>query len=355
MPVRVPQFDLVAQYDALRDEVLAAIEGVCARAAFSSGPEVARFEAEFAAYCGAAHCVALNSGTSALHLALLASGVGPGDEVVTAPNTFTATAEAIAYTGARPVFADVDPATANLDPASAEAAITERTKAIVPVHLYGRPAAIGEYGIPVVEDACQAHGAGGVGRSGAAAAYSFYPSKNLGAYGEGGALTTDDEAVASFARAMRDHGRGVGQVGFNYRMDGVQAAVLRVKLARLDGWNARRRELARIYREGLASVPVDLPTDDAAAPCVYHQFVIWVDDRDEVRRELAERGVGTAVHYPAPLHLDQAYAHLCYREGDFPRAERACRRAVSLPMFPELSDEQAAYVVQALRDVLRAT
>lgn len=345
--MRVPQFDLGAQFQELREEILAALDRVGAAADFVSGAEVAAFEEEFAAYCGARHCVAVNSGTSALHLGLLAMGVGPGDEVVTAPNTFTATAEAILYTSAQPVFADVDPATANLDPKSAEAAITGRTKAVVPVHLYGRPAATDGYALPVLEDACQAHGA----RVGPFAAYSFYPSKNLGAYGEGGALTTDDDEVAALARRLRNHGDGMA-VGFNYRLGGFQAAVLRCKLPRLDGWIARRRELAAMYRDRLTGARLDLPTDDPDNPCAYHQFAVFVDDRDGVRRALDERGVGTGVHYPVPLHLLPAYAPLRYQRGDFPHAERACARTLSLPLYPELTDEQLEYVAAAVHEVV---
>jgi dTDP-4-amino-4,6-dideoxygalactose transaminase len=365
--VQVPQFDLTAQYSELRDEILPALDRVCATAAFVSGREVDRFEDAFADYCGTRYCVALNSGTSALHLALLACGVQPGDEVVTAANTFTATAEAIAYTGATPTFSDVDPATGNMDPARLEATITERTRAVVPVHLYGRPAALAEilaiadrHGLAVIEDACQAHGArsGGrrVGGFGRAAAFSFYPAKNLGAFGQGGALTTDDEEVAGFARTMRDHGR-VGDyvhdaVGFNYRMDGFQGAVLHCKLGHLDRWTATRQELAGIYRTHLHGARLDLPRDAEQDECVYHQFVAWVEDRDAVRRSLHDRGIGTSIHYPVPLHLQKAWAGLGYTEGDFPHAERACARALSLPLFPEMSTEQVEYAAGALREVV---
>ncbi len=376
--MRVPQFDLTAQYRNLRDEILPALDRVCAEATYVSGPEVARFEEAFAAYCGTRYCVAMNSGTSALHVALLASGVQPGDEVVTAANTFTATAEAIAYTGATPRFADVDPATANLDPASFEAAITAHTRAVVPVHLYGRPAAMGPIleiaqrsGIAMIEDACQAHGARygdrRVGGLGVCAAFSFYPSKNLGAFGQGGALTTDDPSLADFARLMRDHGRaglrgpnaGAGDyvheaIGFNYRMDGFQGAVLVCKLAHLDGWTTKRRTLAAMYQERLQGARVDLPHDRPQDECVYHQFVVWVDGRDDVRRSLADRGVGTSIHYPVPLHLQPAWARLGYRRGDFPNAERACERTLSLPLFPEMSNEQLDYAAGALREVVGA-
>ena len=363
----VPYFDLRAQYAELRGEILAALDGVCRNASFCLGEEVSAFEREFAAYCEVRHCVAVNSGTSALHLALLAIGVGPGDEVVTTPNTFIATAEAISYTGATPVFADIDPATGNVDPQKLDAAITPRTKAIVPVHLYGRPAAMEaltaiarRHNLAVIEDACQAHGAlhrgRRVGSLGRAAAFSFYPPKNLGAYGEGGALVTSDEAIAKFAVAMRDHGQARRyyheSIGYNYRMDGFQGAVLRIKLRRLGQWTARRRELARLYRRQLSTARLEMPSDDPEDESVYHLMVIYVDRRDEVREQLKARGVHTAIHYPVPIHLQKAYGHLGYAAGSFPATERACARALSLPFFPEITDKQVEYVCGALREVV---
>jgi len=367
--MEVPYFDLKLQYDGLRGELLAALDRVCRTASFVLGEEVARFEEEFAAYCGVRHCVGLNSGTSALHLALLAVGVRPGDEVITTPNTFIATAETISYVGARPVFVDIHPATANLDPARIEAAITPRTRAIVPVHLYGRPADLdpilaiaARHGIPVVEDACQAHGARyrgrRVGTFGQAAAFSFYPPKNLGAYGEGGALTTDSDGVALLARSLRHHGETRryfhDQVGYNYRMEGFQGAVLRVKLKHLDRWTGRRQEIARLYRTRLAGARVDLPEDDPTAESVYHLFVVYVDARDRVREALAARGVGTAIHYPRPVHLQGAYAGLGHGPGSFPHAERACERVLSMPLFPEMTIEQAEYAARTLAEIVGA-
>jgi dTDP-4-amino-4,6-dideoxygalactose transaminase len=364
--MKVPYFDLKAQYDGLRDEIAAALERVCRSASFILGEEVEKFEAEFAAFCQAKHCVALNSGTSALHLALLALGVNAGDEVITTPNTFMATAEAISYVGARPVFVDIDPVSANIDPRRIEPAITRRTKAILPVHLYGRPAdlsgilAIAErQKIPVVEDACQAHGAryGGkrVGSFGRASAFSFYPGKNLGAYGESGALTTDDDRIAEFARSLRSHGEtsrySHDYIGYNYRMDGFQGAVLRIKLKRLGHWTARRQEIAALYRRELAGTRAVMPRDDSRAESVYHLFVVYVEDRDRVRTALEAQGVETAIHYPKPVHLQKAYAWLGHGPGSFPNAELACERALSLPLFPEMTDEQARYVAQALRNV----
>ena len=362
----VPYFDLKAQYDSIRQEILTALDHVCRSAAFILGAEVAEFEREFAAFCEVKHCVALNSGTSALHLALLAAGVGPGDEVITTPNTFIATAEAISYTGARPVFVDIDPATANLDPARIERAITTRTKAIMPVHLYGRPAdldavvAIGQRrGVPIIEDACQAHGARWRGKRaggfGLAATWSFYPAKNLGAYGEGGALTTNDDRVAEMARALRDHGSTRryyhDRIGWNYRMDGFQGAVLRVKLRHLDEWTKRRLEITRLYQERLAGTRVDLPRDDPRGESVYHLFVAYVERRDAVRAALEARGVHTAIHYPVPIHRQEAYGWLGHGAGSFPHTERACHRVLSMPLFPEMTLEQADYAATTLAEV----
>jgi dTDP-4-amino-4,6-dideoxygalactose transaminase len=308
----------------------------------------------------------VNTGTSALHLALLAVGVQPGDEVITTPNTFIATAEAISYVGARPVFVDIHPATANIDPQRIEAAITARTRAIVPVHLYGRPADLdpilaiaGRHDIPVVEDACQAHGARYRGRRlgglGHAAAFSFYPAKNLGAYGEGGALTTDSDGIALLARTLRHHGEARryfhDHIGYNYRMDGFQGAILRIKLKQLDRWTARRQEISAGYRKELAGTRAVMPRDDARAESVYHLFVVYVENRDRVRTALEAQGVETAIHYPKPVHLQKAYAWLGHGPGSFPNTELACERALSLPLFPEMTDEQARYVARALRNV----
>jgi len=359
----VPYFDLKAQYRGIREEILAALDTACQSASFILGAEVAEFEREFAAYCQVKHCVALNSGTSALHLALLAAGVGPGDEVITTPNTFIATAEAISYTGARPIFVDIEPATANIDPSRIGGAITARTKAIVPVHLYGRPADLDsivkiaeDHGLAVIEDACQAHGAHWrdtrVGGFGLAATFSFYPSKNLAAYGEGGALTTNDDRVADLARALRDHGQSGryyhDRPGYNYRMDTFQGAVLRVKLKRLDQWTSRRLEIARRYRERLAGTSVGVPTDDARGASVYHLFVVYVDARDTVRAALEARGVHTAIHYPVPVHLQKAYESLGYGRGSFPHTEFAADRVISMPIFPEMTDEQVEYAASSL-------
>jgi dTDP-4-amino-4,6-dideoxygalactose transaminase len=367
MNMLVPYADLKAQYAALREEVLAALDCVGRRAAFILGEEVLEFEQEFAAFCDVKYCVALNSGTSALHLALLGAGVGAGDEVITTSNSFIATAEAISYTGAKPVFVDIDSHTANIDPGLIAAAVTPRTRAILPVHLYGLAAEMDPvleiaalHRLAVIEDACQAHGARyhgkRVGSIGVAAAFSFYPSKNLGAYGEGGALTTNDDALAAQVRALRSHGESRryfhDAIGYNYRMEGFQGAVLRVKLKRLEQWNARRKELADIYRRSLAGARVQLQDGGPTGERVDHLFVAYVDERDAVRARLEERGVQTGVYYPLPIHLQKPYQCLGYQRGDLPRAEMACERVISMPLYPEMSDEQASYAAQTLREIV---
>ncbi len=364
--MKVPFLDLKAEYVELREEILPALDCVCRNACFVQGTQVQAFEREFAEYCGVKHCVALSSGTAALHLGLLALGVQSGTEVITTPNTFIATAEAITYCGARPVFIDIDPSTANLDPNQIERAITPRTRAILPVHLYGRPAdmhAIREiadrHGIRVLEDAAQAHGARyrgqRLGSLGDAAAFSFYPTKNLGAYGEAGALTTNDHQIAKFARAARSHGESARYehdfVGYNYRMQGFQGAVLRIKLHHVHKWNAVRREIANEYRRLLEAACVQLPLDDPRDESAYHQFVIYTEGRDAVMKKLNARGVETAVHYPKPVHLQPAYASLGFARGAFPNAERACERVLSLPIYPRLALEEIAYVAQSVREV----
>jgi dTDP-4-amino-4,6-dideoxygalactose transaminase len=363
----VPYFDLKLQFASLRNEIMEALDRVCSSTSFVLGEEVSAFEKEFAAYCEVKYCVALNSGTSALHLALLALGVKPGGEVITTPNTFIATAEAICHAGAKPVFVDTEPKTANLDPALIEPAITDRTKAILPVHLYGRPADMDrileiahKHGLAVIEDACQAHGARyrgrRVGSIGHAAAFSFYPSKNLSAYGEGGALTSNDPAIAVLARALRNHGQSspytYARIGYNYRMEGFQGAVLRVKLKRLEQWNARRKEIAALYRSVMQGAKVEIPADDPRDESVYHLFVVYVERRDQVRAALEARGVHTAVHYPRPVNLQPAFAALGFGPGSFPQAERACERALSMPFFPEMTDAQARYAAEQLAEVV---
>jgi dTDP-4-amino-4,6-dideoxygalactose transaminase len=365
--MKVSLLDLKAEYSELREEILAAVDRVSLASAFILGGEVDAFEREFAAYCGAKHCVGLNSGTSAIHLGLLALGVQSGDEVITTPNTFIATVEAILYCGARPVFVDVDPATGNIDPRLIERAVTRRTRVILPVHLYGRPAdmdAIQEIasrrGVRILEDAAQAHGARyrgrRVGSLGNPAVFSFYPTKNLGANGESGALVTDDDAVAHYARIARAHGATARyhheMIGYNYRMEGLQAAILRIKLRCLDDWTKKRREIAAHYRRLLQAAPLELPVDDPRDESVYHQFAVYVSHRDCVIRKLAEREIESTVHYPVPLHVQPACSSLGYPAGSFPHAERACERVMSLPLHPWVSPGQVEFVVDSVREIL---
>ena len=363
---RVPYLDLQAQYDSIRTEVLTVLEEICESSSFAQGPATSNLEAEFAAYCGVNHCVSLNSGTSALHLALRSLDVGPGDEVVTSPMTFIATAWAISYVGATPVFVDIDPVRRTLNPDKLEAAITPRTKAIIPVHLYGMPAemdrinAIAErHGLSVIEDAAQAHGAKyrgkRVGQFGQIACFSFYPSKNLGAYGEGGALITNDVSIAQRARSLRDHAQSQkylhDEIGYNYRMDSFQGAVLSIKLKHLDEWNAARSDCARHYTELLKDSSYKLPAHISDSACVWHCYVIETPERDRVRSALQDVGIQSAVHYPVPIHLQKAYAHLGYRSGDLPVTEALCERCLSLPIYPELSKEKISRVASVLLDL----
>ena len=356
--------DLRAQFRAIAQEVQEQMAAVLASMRLSLGPQLACFEEEFARYCGVAYGVGVASGTDALHLALRALGVGPGDEVVTVPFTFLATVEAIALCGARPVFVDIDPRTSTLNPQHLAAAIGPRTRAIVPVHLYGLPADMDgvlavarRHGLAVVEDACQAHGSRfrgrPVGSLGHLAAFSFYCSKNLGAYGDGGMVVTDDAALARRLRLLRHHGQGRryrhALLGTTSRLDELQAAVLRVKLRYLEAWNEARRRWAQEYRRRLDGLPgLVLPWEPDYARHVYHLFVVRHRQRERLRRYLARQGVATGVHYPLPAHLQPACAHLGYRRGDFPVAERAAREVLSLPMFPELTLEQVDYVARAV-------
>jgi dTDP-4-amino-4,6-dideoxygalactose transaminase len=363
----VPFLDLRAQYAGLRDEVARVLQEVAESGTYVLGPRVAAFEEAFAAYLGARHCVGVNSGTSALHLALLAAGVGSGDEVLTVPMTFIATSWAVSYTGATPVYVDVDPQTYTLDVRQVERRLTPRTRAILPVHLYGQPADLGplleigrRHGIPVIEDAAQAHGAHYDGRAagtlGLCGCFSFYPGKNLGAYGEAGAVVTDDDGIAARLRALRDHAQEKryhhAELGFNYRMDALQGAVLGVKLRYLSGWTEARRWLAARYRAALADLPLALPAEAPGRRHVWHLFVVLHRERDRIRRALEARGIQTGLHYPIPLHLQKAYQHLGHRPGDFPVAERVGRECLTLPLFPEMTAAQQDAVVEALTDIL---
>ena len=368
--MRVPFLDIKVQNAALRSEIRAAIDAVIESAAFAGGMFVESFEKDFASYCGTRHAVGVGNGTDALWLTLLAMGVGPGDEVITVPSTFMATAEAISYCGATPVFVDIDETTYTMDPEALSEAITPRTKAIIPVHLFGQPADMEpileiarRHGVRVIEDAAQAHGAtykeGMAGSIGDAGCFSFYPGKNLGAFGEAGAVVTNDEGLRERLRTLRDHGQvrkyHHTMVGWNCRMDGIQAAVLEIKLRHLDGWNARRREIAEEYDRGLDGLPgVVTPGRLASAGHVYHVYAIRTPERDEVIRMLGEKGIGTGIHYPIPVHLQEAYRGLGYGRGAFPKAERCAEEFISLPMYPELTGAQISHVVQILKETLAA-
>jgi len=360
----VPFVDLKKQYLSIKDEILDAVAGVFETTQFVLGKEVGEFEEEFSSFCGAKYGVAVNSGTSALHLALLAAGVGPGDEVITVPCTFVATVAAIVYTGAKPVFVDVDAVTYTMDPAQVEAAITPRTKAILPVHLYGNPVDMDpiidiarRHGVLVIEDAAQAHGAEYKGRRcgslGEMGCFSFYPGKNLGAYGEGGMVTTDNPEVVKKIRMLRDWGaeKKYEHVlkGYNYRMEGVQGAVLRVKLRYLESWTELRRAHAAAYQTMLSDTDLKLPTEIPGNRHVYHVYGVLTRRRKELMETLNSQGIQTGIHYPYPVHLLPAYADLNYPKGAFPVSETIAEQELSLPMFPELSTDQIELVGQALR------
>jgi len=359
---RVPFVDLRIQHAALASAIEPAMREVCQQGDFILGPAVERFETDFAAYIGARHAIGVASGLDAIELALRGHGIGPGDEVITVANTFIATVLAILAAGARPVLVDADPESYNIDPAAVRAAITPRTRAIVPVHLYGQPADLDattalarQHNLVLVEDAAQAHGARYKGRRiglfGHAAAFSFYPSKNLGAYGDGGMVVTNDDAVADRIRVLRNCGQRVKYhhpvVGMNSRLDTVQAAVLRVKLQHLDDWNSARRRHAAAYSERLAG-RVHTPATMADVEHVFHLYVIETDRRDALQDSLKRQEIQTGIHYPVPIHLQEACANLGYKMGDFPVTERAAGRILSLPMYPELSAEQIDAVVDAI-------
>jgi dTDP-4-amino-4,6-dideoxygalactose transaminase len=367
---KIPFVDLKAQHASIAAEVEAAVGQVMTNADFILGGDVAAFEEEFGRYCDAKHCVGLDSGMSALELGMRAMGIGPGDEVITPAGSFIASSSAISFTGATPVWVDVDPHTYNVDPDLIEAAITPRTRAIMVVHLYGQPAdmdrvlAVAErHGLPVIEDACQSHGAHYKGRRtgsmGKFAAFSFYPSKNLGAYGDAGALTTNDGDLADKVRMMRNYGQRAKYdhvyLAWNRRLDTLQAAVLRVKLRHLDHWNEARKRIASLYGELLAGSGVTLPRTGAGAEHVYHLFVIQVGERHRVQEELAARGISTGIHYPVPIHLQEAYRDRGAKPGSFPVTEAAAGRVLSLPMYPELGEADVRRVASALGDVLSAS
>ena len=363
--MKVPYLDLKAQYEPIRGEIADAIQQVLDRTAFAGGPFVAQFEKDFATFCGTRFSAGVGSGTDALWMALLGLGIGPGDEVITVPDTFIATAEAISWCGARPVFVDVDPVTYNMDPSKIEAAITPKTRAIIPVHLFGQTAdrdprleIARKRQLFVVEDASQAHGAEYKGKKagsiGDAGCFSFYPGKNLGAYGEAGGVVTDNEELDKKIRMLRDHGQAKkyyhSLIGWNARMDGIQGAVLSVKLKHLSAWNEGRRRNAAIYDELLKGVKeITTPKQAGYAKHVYHIYAIRVADRDRLITSLAEKDIHCGIHYPIPLHLLDAYTSLGYQKGGFPVAEKAAAEFVSLPMYPELTGEQLSRVSAELK------
>jgi dTDP-4-amino-4,6-dideoxygalactose transaminase len=368
MTDNVPYLDLPAQIRGIRKDLDAVIARTIDNCSFCLGPDVAQFEKDFAKFIGAGHCIGFNNGTSALHIAMLLLGIKPGDEVVTTPFTFVATSWAISYVGAKPVYVDIEDATMNLDPKLVERVITSRTKAIMPVHLYGQPfdldpilAICKKHKLPLVEDTAQAHGAKYKGKIagsfGEISGFSFYPGKNLGACGEGGALVTNNAAFAARARSLREHGSTVryyhDEVGFNYRMEGIQGAVLGVKLKHLDKWTNERRRVAHRYHELLKDTPLQLPFEADYAESAWHLYVVRHPRRDEFKKHLEANGVGCALHYPVPLHLQKCYAHLGHKPGDFPVAEKAARECLSLPIYPELTDGQIQRVAAVVKEFFK--
>jgi dTDP-4-amino-4,6-dideoxygalactose transaminase len=368
MPEPIPYLDLRAQMKPLRAEIDAAIARTLDNCSFCLGPDVTQFEQDFAKFCGASHAVGFNSGTSALHVAMLLLNVGPGDEVITTPYTFVATSWAISYVGAKPVYVDIDDATFNINPKLLEAAITPRTKAVLPVHLYGQPFDVDpileicrRHHLPLVEDAAQSHGAKyqgkTVGTFGDISCFSFYPGKNLGACGEGGALVTNREDLAKRAKSLREHGSTVryyhDEIGFNYRMEGLQGAVLGVKLKQLEKWTRERQRVARRYATLLAETPLQLPAEAAFAESVWALYVVRHPRRDGLKRHLDANQIGCALHYPVPLHLQKCYGNLGYQAGDFPVAEKAGRECLSLPIYPEMTDAQITRVAEVIGEFFR--
>ena len=397
--MHVPFLDLKTQYKQIESEVVPAVTEAMSAGMFIGGHHVTGFEAEFAIFCESKYCIGVGSGTDALRFVLMSAGVGPGDAVITAPNTFIATTEAISQVGAIPVFVDVDPKTHTLDPIKLEQLLNERypqfnklnkpnkqinkstnrlkpqasglkprPKAIIPIHLYGQPADMDpileiarQYDLVVIEDACQAHGASykkrKAGSLSTAGCFSFYPGKNLGAFGEAGAVVTQDEEMAQKIRIIRDHGQAQKYFhdieGYNGRLDAIQAAVLRIKLKRLQGWNRSRRNNAALYTERLQDVPgITLPVEAEFAESVYHLYVILADNRDGLQKFLSEKGIATGLHYPLPLHLQKAYARLGHKKGDFPIAEHTAECLLSLPMYPELTEQQIDYVCSSIKEFL---
>ena len=363
--MKVQFLDLKAQYRSIKEEVENSLQEVMENTAFASGPFVTKFENEFASFCNTNYCVAVNSGTSALHCALLAHNIKPNDEVITVPNSFIATAWAITYCGAKPIFVDIDPKTALLNPDLIENAITPRTKAILPVHLYGQPANMDpineiakKHNLIVIEDAAQAHAATykdrKIGSLGNTTCFSFYPGKNLGGYGEAGAVVTDDLDIANYIRMLRDHGQSKKYysdiIGFNYRMDGFQGAILSIKLRYLQDWTDKRNRIAQKYKNELKNIDgIDDLKVSSDVVSAFHLFIILKEQRNTLIDYLTEKGISTALHYPVPIHLQKAYKHLGYKEGDFPHAEYLAKNCLSLPMYAELPDNHIGMVIDALK------
>ncbi len=365
MMTKIPFLNLKAQHATIKDEVNKALQEVIDNTSFAGGPQVARFEGNFAHFCKCDHAVGVGSGTDALWMALLGMDIGQGDEVITSPSTFIATAEAISFCGATPVFVDIDEDTYNIDPTLIEAAITPKTKAIIPVHLFGHVCDMdpiqeiaSKYNLVVLEDACQAHDAeykgGRAGSLADAGCFSFYPGKNLGAYGEAGAVVTNSQDLADKLRMFRDHGQHKKYyhsiIGWNTRMDGFQGAVLDVKLPHLPAWTAARRNNAQLYNEPLKNISgITVPLEAEYAKHVYHVYAIRSVNRDSLIKSLADQGISCGIHYPVPLHLQEAYNFLGYRNGDFPIAEKCAEEFVSLPMFPELSEEEVSFIADKIK------
>jgi len=367
----IPLVDLKAEYYSIKTEIDTAIQQVIQKTNFIMGEEVGIFENNFARFCNAQYCVGVASGTAALHLAILACGIKPGDEVITTSHSFIATAEAISYCGAKPVFVDIHPQTYTIDPEQIKSKITSKAKAILPVHLYGQPADMNpireiaeQYGLKVIEDAAQAHGAiyrgENVGMMGNAACFSFYPGKNLGAYGDAGAVVTNSVSVAEMVFVLRNHGRERGvkyehsRLGYGERIDTLQAAILNAKLQYLDRWTEKRRELARRYNSLLLDTNIITPQELPDVRHVYHLYVVRHPKRDFILKFLQENKIGAGVHYPLPLHLQPAYKELGYKEGDFPQAEKTCKEVFSLPLYPEMEYSQQDAVVASIKDALQS-
>lgn len=360
----IPLVDLKRQYVTIKDEILTAIKKVIEKTAFILGEEVEQFEEEFASFCRVKYAIGVSSGSAALHLALVICDIGEGDEVITTPYTFIATTEAISRVRGKIVFVDIDPQDYNIDVSKIEDRITEKTKAILPVHLYGHPVDMdpimeiaAKHNLKVIEDAAQAHGAeykgsrvGGIGDVGC---FSFYPGKNLGAYGDGGMVVTNDKEIADKVKLLRNHGRREkyehAVEGYNYRLDALQAAILKVKLSRLDEWNEARRSRAKIYNDLLANTNIITPVKREYAKHVYHLYVIRAKERDKLGKYLGSKGVATGTHYPIPLHMQKAYSYLGYKKGDFPIAEKVSQEILSLPMFPELTGEELKTIVNVIK------